>query len=146
MIEKLFTGMLSLNKTKTKLYDKSCLQGFQPGPTLTGLYSHRRWLEALNFGFRKQRDCTIYVVKTKALIICVVTLQLIFALVFAYDKAGFLMSPPRFRVVNFLSCLYCIFDNNIDSNVLKTHIMQSLFRDSVLLVKSGSRLFIWTPG
>ena len=24
-----------------------------PGPTQTGLYSHRRWLEAGNFGFRK---------------------------------------------------------------------------------------------
>ena len=27
--------------------------GFRPGPTQTGLYSHRRWLEAGNVGFRK---------------------------------------------------------------------------------------------
>ena len=26
---------------------------FRPGPTQTGLYTHRRWLEARNFGFRK---------------------------------------------------------------------------------------------
>ena len=26
--------------------EKICLQGFHPGPTQTGLYSHRRWLEA----------------------------------------------------------------------------------------------------
>ena len=33
--------------------EKTVLRGFLPGPTQTGLYSHRRWLEALNFGFRK---------------------------------------------------------------------------------------------
>ena len=27
--------------------------GFRPGPTQTSLYSHRRWLEAGKFGFRK---------------------------------------------------------------------------------------------
>ena len=27
--------------------------GFQPGPIQTGLYSHRRLLEAGNFGFRQ---------------------------------------------------------------------------------------------
>ena len=27
--------------------------GFRPRPTQTGMYSHRRWLEAGNFGFRK---------------------------------------------------------------------------------------------
>ena len=36
-----------------------------PGLTQTWLYSHRRLLEAKNFGFRKKRDCTIYVAKTK---------------------------------------------------------------------------------
>ena len=33
--------------------EKTGLLGFRPGPTQTGLYSHRRWLEAGNFGFRK---------------------------------------------------------------------------------------------
>ena len=28
---------------------KTCLQDFWPGPTQTGLYSHRRWLWAWNF-------------------------------------------------------------------------------------------------
>ena len=61
--------------------------GFRPGPTQTGLYSHRRWLEACHFGFRKYRDCTICVAKTKALISCAVTVQLICAFVFAYAKS-----------------------------------------------------------
>ena len=26
--------------------EKTVLRGFRPGPTQTGLYSHRRWLEA----------------------------------------------------------------------------------------------------
>ena len=33
--------------------EKTGLRGFRPGPTQTGLYSSRRWLEACNFGFRK---------------------------------------------------------------------------------------------
>ena len=33
------------------------------GVSETGLYSRRIWLEARNLGFRKKRDCTIYVVK-----------------------------------------------------------------------------------
>ena len=37
----------------------------------------------------KKRDCTIYVAKTKALINCVVTSQLICAFVFAYAKILF---------------------------------------------------------
>ena len=50
---------------------------FQPGPTQTGLYKHRRWLEAGNFGFRKKRNCTIRVAK----LICV--------FVFAYENCWF---------------------------------------------------------
>ena len=34
--------------------EKTGLRGFRPGPTQTGLYSHRRWLEAWDFGFRKE--------------------------------------------------------------------------------------------
>ena len=33
--------------------DKTNNLGFRPGLTQTGLYKHRRWLEAGNFGFRK---------------------------------------------------------------------------------------------
>ena len=32
--------------------EQTGLRGFRPGPTQTGLYSHRRWLEAWTFGFR----------------------------------------------------------------------------------------------
>ena len=73
---------------------ENLLQGFPPGLTQTGLYSHRRLLEALTFGFRKYRDYNIYVAKTKGLISCTVAAQLICAIVFAYNylqKAGFLM-------------------------------------------------------
>ena len=73
--------------------EKTGLQGFRPGPTQTRLYSHRRWSEARNFGFRKKRDCTIYVAKTKALISFVVTSKLICVFVFSHmQKADFLTS------------------------------------------------------
>ena len=48
--------------------DKNQQFGFQQVPTQTGLYRHRRWLEAGNFGFRKKKNCTIRVSKTKMLI------------------------------------------------------------------------------
>ena len=42
----------------TVVYEPRCektgLRGFRPGPTQTGLFSHRRWLEAWNFGFMHQ--------------------------------------------------------------------------------------------
>ena len=41
---------------------------FRTGLTQTELYKHRGWLEAGNFRFRKKRNCTVRVVKTKALI------------------------------------------------------------------------------
>ena len=63
--------------------EKTGLQGFQSGPTQTGLYSLRNRLEAWNFGFKKMKGCTIRVAKTKALISCAVTAQLICAFVFA---------------------------------------------------------------
>ena len=33
--------------------EKTGLRSFRPGPTQTGLCSHRRWLEACNFVFKK---------------------------------------------------------------------------------------------
>ena len=69
--------------------EKTGLRGFRPGPTQTGLYSYRRWLDARNFGFRKSRDCTIRIAKTKALISFAVTAKLICVFVFAYAKSRF---------------------------------------------------------
>ena len=63
--------------------------GFRPCLTQTRLCSHRRWLEAWNFRFRKKRDGTINEVKTKALIRFVVTAKLICIFVFAYAKCWF---------------------------------------------------------
>ena len=62
---------------------------FRPGPTQTGLYSHRRWLEAGNFKFRKRTNCTILVAKTKALISFAVTAKLICVFVFVYADCWF---------------------------------------------------------
>ena len=41
------------------------------------------------FGFRKKRDCTIFVVKTKVLVSCAVTAQLICTFIFTYAKIRF---------------------------------------------------------
>ena len=68
---------------------KTGLRGFRPGPTQTGVCGHRRRLEACNFRFRKKRDYTIYVAKTKALISFAVTAKLICVFVFAYVKSRF---------------------------------------------------------
>ena len=64
---------------------------FRPGPTQTGLYKHRRWLEAGYFGFRKKRKCTIRVAKTKALISFAVTAncEADLRLFFAYANCWF---------------------------------------------------------
>ena len=43
----------------------------------------------LNLGFRKLRDCTIYVGKTKTMISFVVSAKLICVFVFAYTKSWF---------------------------------------------------------
>ena len=69
--------------------EKTCLRGFRLGPTQTGLYSHRRWLEVWHFVYRKKRDFTTCVAKTKALISFAVTVKLIYVLVFAYAKNRF---------------------------------------------------------
>ena len=68
--------LLSLESKK-----KTCPRCFREGLTQTGLYSHRR---GLNFEFRKESDCTIYLVKTKALISCMT-----WAFVFAYAQSRF---------------------------------------------------------
>ena len=54
--------------------------------------SDSNWAEqsqASNFRFKKKKNCTIRVVKTKALISFAVTAKLICAFVFAYPKIRF---------------------------------------------------------
>ena len=53
------------------------------------LHKHKRWLEAGNFAFRKWKNCTILVAKTKALISFAVTAKLICVFVFAYATCWF---------------------------------------------------------
>ena len=70
---------------------KTNLRGFRPGPTQPAytVESQKR-LESLNFGFKKKRNHTIHVVKTKALISCAVTARLICVFVFTYAKSLFM--------------------------------------------------------
>ena len=53
----LFIAKSDFSSFSAIIYEPPCektgLRGFRPGPTQTGLYSHRRWLEAGNFAFRK---------------------------------------------------------------------------------------------
>ena len=77
---------------------KTGLKGLQPGLTQTGLFNHRRRLEAGNFGFRKKRNCTIHEVKTRTLISFAVAAKLICAFVFVSgEKPGFLMTRHKFE-------------------------------------------------
>ena len=82
----------------TKLYEprrkKTGLWGFRPGLTQTDLYSHRSRLVAWNIWFKKKRNCSIPVAKTKVLISCVVTAQLICAKAkfqFSHDAAHIML-------------------------------------------------------
>ena len=75
--------------TNEPRYEKTGLRGFWPGVTQTWLANHWRWLGTWNFGFRKKRDCTSQVAKTKTLISFAVTAKLFCFCVFAYAKIRF---------------------------------------------------------
>ena len=72
------------NQMSTTWENQQC--GFWPGLTQTRLCSYWRWLEAWNFGFRKYRDCSIRVAKSKALKSFAITAKLICVFVFAVCK------------------------------------------------------------
>ena len=86
--------------------------GFQPGSTQIRLYSHKRWLEAWNFGFKKKRGCTIRVAKAKikALISFAVTAKLICDFVFAYADCWFSHAAAHFICLIFRAQLFNIND------------------------------------
>ena len=62
-------------------------------------------------GFRKKRDCIICVAKTKALISCAVTAQLICGFVFAYAKSRLSQDVAQITVLgNLEKCVkFCDF-------------------------------------
>ena len=64
----------------------------------------------LKFGFRKQKDCTIYEAKTKALISCAVTTQLICVFVFAFAKSRF--SHNEAHIIIYINRHNCRADKN----------------------------------
>ena len=44
--QKKILSSLRCKLTHEPRYEKTCLRGFRPGRTQTGLYNHRRWPEA----------------------------------------------------------------------------------------------------
>ena len=72
----------------------------------TNLYSHRRWLEAGNFGLRKKRNCTIRVATTKALISFAVTAELICVFVFAYADCWCSHAAAHLDTIDFICIAY----------------------------------------
>ena len=101
----------SAGPAKAFLFEHRCektgLRGFRPGPTQTRLYNHTRWLEAGNFVFRKKRDRTIRLAKTKTLISFAVTAKLICIFVFAYAKSRFSHDEAQLVFVKLLFCGHC---------------------------------------
>ena len=67
-------------------HEKTWRLCFRSGLALTGLYSHRRRLEAWNFELGKTIDCTILEAKTKLCSYCTADLRL----GFRTDKSPFL--------------------------------------------------------
>lgn len=90
---------------------KTSLQDFRPGRTQTGLYSLRWSPGARNFRFKKWRNWTIYVVKTKGMICCAITAQLISAFVFTYmQKAGFFHAVAHIHIIWHVVLIFWQFD------------------------------------
>ena len=74
----------SMGKYYEPLYEKTNDLLVRVGLTEVVMYSHKRRLNAWNFGFIKKMDCTIRVAKTKALISYAITAQLDCTFVFAH--------------------------------------------------------------
>ena len=116
------------------MHEKTNNLGFRPGLTQTVMYKHRRWLEAGKFGFRKKRNCTmrvaktkglisfaVTVAKTKALISFTVTAKLICAFVFAYANCRFCHAAAQigrwlFTVLIVFFCLFLTLSVTLESH------------------------------
>ena len=101
--------------------------GFRTGLTQTGLYKHRRWLETGNFGFRKKRNCTIRIAKTKALISFAVTAKLICVFVFAYADCWFSHEAAHMylKIIRNNFCLFVVF--RFSQNICSMKKLQNVF-------------------
>ena len=69
-------------------HKKNCLWGFRPGDTKLAIRP-QKMVRGLKIRIQVVEDCTIYAAKTKALISCEVTVQLICVFVFTYAKSRF---------------------------------------------------------
>ena len=88
--------MLNKQTSFQPLHEKTINLGLGPGLTRTGLYKHRSRLKAW-----KKRDFTINEAKTKALISCADTAQLIGVFGFAYADCLFSYEAAHFQVLIF---------------------------------------------
>ena len=87
---KLHLGPVCCSFMKNEKNEKVCLNwssGFLTRSNTNRTVQPQKMARGLKF--RKKRDCTICVAKTKALISCAVTAQLICDFVFAYAKSHF---------------------------------------------------------
>ena len=64
--------------------EKNCCLDVRPG--LTDMFSQKRRLESTYYGFKERRGCTFRGAKSKALIHCAVTVQLVRVFAFPYAK------------------------------------------------------------
>ena len=71
---------------------------------------------------KKYRDCTTYVAKTKALISCAVTAQLICAFVFTYAKGRFSHDTAPIYIVLAVDQLRGVFEEKCQFSVVGAHL------------------------
>ena len=93
-------------------HEKTGLRGFRPSQTQPGCTGHRRWLEAWNFGFRKNVQLYYLFSETKMLIRLAVTTRLICVFAFAYAKSWFSHDTAQIFFVYWYRC-NSIFTENI---------------------------------
>ena len=89
--------------------------GFRPGPTQTGLYSHRSRLETLNFGFKKKKELYYPCSENKGVISFRVTAKLVCAFVFLYANCWFSNAAAHLLFEH--EGVFCLFVNRFDSYV-----------------------------
>ena len=88
--------------------------------TQTSLYSQRSRLDASNFGFKKKRDYTIHIAKTKAI-------KLICAFVFAQTFCWFSYAVAHFVYSKYIKIILCsvllharTWNNHLEKNICYT--------------------------
>ena len=82
-------GRLSFTTIYEPRHEKTCLSGFLTRFDTNWAVQPQKMARGLECWIKKKRGCTIYVAKTKAMISCRMTAQLIGTFVLAYAKCRF---------------------------------------------------------